>query len=556
MGLSTALNTSLNGLRLNETSIDVLGNNIANAGTNGFKASEALFATQLSRTYSVGSNSSSFSGGTNPRQVGLGASVSQIRRDFTQGNITNSTSPSDMAIQGDGFFVIDSPSGTQYTRAGNFFLNSDDRLVTSSGLRVQGYGVDENFNIITTQLQDIVIPLGDLNVAQATENVAFTGAVYSSGTPATQGAMLTSAVLYSDAAATTQADALTALTSLYDAAGNQLFQAGDEINFASKKGGRNLPSQSMTAGALTYGDLLTHINNVLGVDTTTSGGSVSIVGGAMQINGNYGSVNDLDIATGDLTVTQAGNTSDVNLAFNKTQASNGESTITDLIVYDSLGQPINVKMTTVLETQSNNTTTFRYYLESPDDSDASVALSTGVLTFDGNGKLTNPTTASFNINRANSAPSDLQITIDFSRVSGISTQTAGSAITLQSQDGSDPGTLTTYVIDEGGMINGIFDNGIIRTLGQVVLARFSNSQGLLESGDTNFVEGIASGPPFITTPGNFGSGTVRSGSIELSNTDIGKSLVDLIVASTNYRGNARVIDSVQQLVDELLVLGR
>ena len=63
-------------------------------------------------------------------------------------------------------------------------------------------------------------------------------------------------------------------------------------------------------------------------------------------------------------------------------------------------------------------------------------------------------------------------------------------------------------------------------------------------------------PAQIVTPGNSGSGTIQSGAIELSNTDIGRNLVDLIVASTNYRGNARVISSIQELVDELLVLGR
>ena len=107
MGLTSALNTSLNGLTLNETTIDVLGNNIANAGTNGFKSSTVLFTSQLSRTLSVGSRPSALNGGTNPRQVGLGATTSAIVKDFSQGSVTNSTSPSDLAIQGDGFFVME-----------------------------------------------------------------------------------------------------------------------------------------------------------------------------------------------------------------------------------------------------------------------------------------------------------------------------------------------------------------------------------------------------------------------------------------------------------------
>jgi flagellar hook protein FlgE len=150
----------------------------------------------------------------------------------------------------------------------------------------------------------------------------------------------------------------------------------------------------------------------------------------------------------------------------------------------------------------------------------------------------------------------MQISADFSRISGIAPETAGSTLALAFQDGTSPTQLASFDIDENGFINGIFDNGTIRTLGQIVLARFANNQGLVEDGNNTFREGVASGPPLLATPGNFGVGTVRSGAIELSNTDIGRELVNLLVASTNYRGNARVISSVQQLVDELLLIGR
>src|SRR5262245_52827501 len=129
MGLTSALNTSLNGLILNETTIDVLGNNIANAGTNGFKDSTVLFTSHLARTLGVGSRPTADNGGTNPRQVGLGAATAAIRKDFTQGSITNSTSPSDLAIQGDGFFILTGSEGDVYSRSGNFSLNSDSKLV-------------------------------------------------------------------------------------------------------------------------------------------------------------------------------------------------------------------------------------------------------------------------------------------------------------------------------------------------------------------------------------------------------------------------------------------
>lgn len=171
MGLTSALNTSLNGLSLNEVTIDVLGNNIANAGTNGFKASTVRFQTQLARTLSIGSRPTATDGGSNPRQVGLGATTSAISKDFTQGSLSNSTSASDLAIQGEGFFVMDGSSGRTYTRNGNFLRSSDSYLVNDQGQFVQGYGIDNEFNIVTTQLSPLRIPLGELNVAQRTSQI-------------------------------------------------------------------------------------------------------------------------------------------------------------------------------------------------------------------------------------------------------------------------------------------------------------------------------------------------------------------------------------------------
>ncbi|MDF1742924.1 MAG: flagellar hook-basal body complex protein, partial [Gimesia sp.] len=298
------------------------------------------------------------------------------------------------------------------------------------------------------------------------------------------------------------------------------------------------------------------IQNGSGIANDAGTGSqpgVSVTaGGAFQIVGNSGTVNDLSVTIGNIT----SNGSTVSLPFVKSQSADGESAITDFIIFDSLGEPVTMKMTSVLESRSSNNTIFRYFLESSDDNDGDIAVSTGTITFDSKGNVTNYTPNTFGVSRVSSAADEMDVTLDLSTISGISSQSAGSTLKLTLQDGSDPGTLSSFVIDETGVINGVFDNGIIRTLGQVTLARFANPQGLLEAGNSTFQEGVSSGPPFLVTPGNFGAGTIRAGSIELSNTDVGRNLVDLIVASTNYRGNARVISSVQQLVDELLVLGR
>lgn len=562
MGLTSALNTSLNGLQLNETTIDVLGNNIANAGTNGFKASKVQFTSQLSRTLSVGSRPTAENGGTNPRQIGLGALTAAISKDFVQGSITNSTSPSDLAIQGDGLFILDGSDGISYTRDGTFSLNSNSLLVNSQGLRVQGYGVDSDFNLVTTQLSDIHVPLGDLNVAQETRNMSISGALFPTGMLGTNGSNYTSGAL-TDAGNANAAITGTSLLSDVENGGNPVFNVGDVLTFQSRKGSRLLEQQTLTVTAgSTVADLTTFMQNGLGIhnggtvpNDGVSGGQPGVsvtAGGQIQVVGNTGVVNDIGMAFGDLRV----NGSPADVAFTRSATANGESAITDFVVFDSLGSPVTLKMTAVLESRDTVSTTFRYYFDSDDDSRATTAIASGTIVFDGNGHVTTGGQTTVTIERDNTAANNMQIQVDLTQISGISSSSAGSTLNLGSQDGSAPGTLTNFVIDETGVINGVFDNGVIRTLGQVTLARFSNSQGLVENGSGTFKEGVSSGPPFLATPGNFGAGTLRSGAIELSNTDIGRNLVDLIVASTNYRGNARVISSVQQLVDELLVLGR
>lgn len=562
MGLTSAMNTSLNGLQLNEVSIDVLGNNIANAGTNGFKASTVRFQTQLARTLSVGSRPTSTQGGTNPRQIGLGASVSVISKDFTQGSVTNSSSPSDLAIQGNGFFILNGPNGRVYSRNGNFSLNSNSKLVNDQGMFVMGYGVDRDFNVVKTQLVPMSIPIGNLNIAQQTTSLSLTGALFPAGAPATQGSITTSEVI-TDTVAAAPATGTSLLSDLENSSGNPLFTVGQNLSLAPRKGGRTVEAGHLTVTATTtVDDLMQFYSDTLGIqsggtipnDGVTGGQpGISISGGQISIVGNAGSVNDIDVTVGDL----VSGTTVVPLSFIKSQSANGESTGTDFVIYDSLGQPINVRVSSVLEQINPSQTTYRYYIESPDNAGGVVALSNGTVDFDSLGRVSNGGVATFSLDRSDTAAvSPMQVTIDFTGITGISTAAAGSKLDLQSQNGAPPGTLQNFIIDESGVVNGVFDNGLIRPLGQVVLARFANPEGLIEDGSTTYKEGVSSGTPALVEPATFGVGTIRAGAIELSNTDIGKSLVDLIVASTNYRGNARVIQSVTQLVDELLNLAR
>ena len=246
----------------------------------------------------------------------------------------------------------------------------------------------------------------------------------------------------------------------------------------------------------------------------------------------------------------------IDLGFTQTREGIGQSTVTAFPVFDSLGEQVIVKMHTVLESKSSTGTTYRYYFESSQDSDLSTSLTTGTFSLNESGEIAGAATATLSIDRDTTAAKTMSISVDLTRISGLTELGSTGSLSLLSQDGAPAGALSSYNISDSGVVSGVFTNGVIRPLGQLVLARFANPLGLVENGGGTLFEGVSSGPAQITIPGQTGSGSIRSGAIELSNTDVGRSLVDLIVSSTNYRGNARVISSVQQLVDELLVLGR
>ncbi len=148
---------SLSGLSASQQKLNVIGNNLANINTVGFKASAVQFSDLVSQ--SVGGSS------VNPMQVGLGVTTGAISPVFTQGGFDNTGIATNVAIQGSGFFVVGSDNNQSYTRAGNFSFDANGMLVTADGLPVQGYTtLDPLTGSIVTggALSSIVIPPGAL----------------------------------------------------------------------------------------------------------------------------------------------------------------------------------------------------------------------------------------------------------------------------------------------------------------------------------------------------------------------------------------------------------
>jgi len=160
-----SFSASLSGLNANQQELSVIGNNLANLNTVAFKASSVNFADLVSQN--VGSAS------FNPAQVGLGVAVGEISPNFSQGGIENTGVATNVAIQGNGLFVVGNANDRAYTRAGNFSLNNLGQMITPDGQQLQGYTqLDSSGNVITTgPLSSIVVPPGLLRAPVATTSV-------------------------------------------------------------------------------------------------------------------------------------------------------------------------------------------------------------------------------------------------------------------------------------------------------------------------------------------------------------------------------------------------
>jgi flagellar hook protein FlgE len=578
MGLASAMTTALTGMQAAETQVDVAGNNLANSQTVGFKASEAAFVTQFLQTQSLGSGPSATDGGTNPRQIGFGTRVGAITPDFTQGTVQISSSPSDLAIQGEGFFIVQNSDGEQlYTRNGQFKTNASNELVTLTGERLLGFGVNDNFEIQQTSLVPLTIPLGTAMVARPTENVVMQGALTPSGDVATTAGVIQTASL--GAAGGGPLTAGTLLTDVVDTSQGPtpLFDLG-QLAFTPSKGDRTLSPRTLTIiSTSTVQDLMDFMQQATGIQTTaddplmptsvdnipsesgTLSPGVVLQNGQIRVVSNNGTGNSVSIDPSAFQLTTTtGNLLTPSLGFTSLQDPVGESAVADFLAYDSLGTNVNVRVTAVLESLSDNATVYRWFADSGDNSPVSgagVAVGTGLITFDGAGKMVSTTNDAVSVERRNMPPFDpLVFNLDFSQVSGLAAPT--SSLAAARQDGSPPGTLTSYLIGEDGVIRGVFSSGVTRDLGQIRLARFANPGGLVQRGENMFSQGLNSGLPIEGNPNTSGIGSLIGGAVELSNTDIGKSLIELVLATTQYRGNARVITTAQQMLDELMNLRR
>ncbi|MBZ5642884.1 MAG: flagellar hook protein FlgE [Acidobacteriia bacterium] len=510
-----SFSTPLSGLNANSQDLSVVSNNLANLNTVGYKSQVTNFQDLFYQQ--IGTN-----GAGNPLQVGVGTKIDAISGNFTQGSISATGVPTDVAIQGQGFLTLVNNGLTEFTRAGNLSVTTNGSLVTADGGNVQGYeGVNGVINP-SQALGSITIPTGLTSPPHATTNVALTLNL-DSGTP----------LAISPASQQTGAGIAPAT----------VLATGGTLAFTD---GTNAFTYTTVAGNT--------LNNVINAINANPNFTAGLSGNSLVINAVKGTAvtfttNTLaDAATGGQTETFAASSTSTVGTF-----------ATSIAVNDALGA--SHVLTFKFAKTAANSWNYSITIPAADVGAAGnpVVLKSGTLTFSGSGQLISPAAnvAAIPITGFADGASNLSFNWQLfdPNSAGLLTQVSGASATSSTlQDGFASGTLSSYTIDNSGTIQGVFTNGQTIPIAQIALATFSNVQGLQRNGSNNFLESLASGAANIGVPDTAGRGTVNGGSLELSNADIATEFSQLILAERGYEANARAITTFDQVTQDAINL--
>jgi flagellar hook protein FlgE len=253
-------------------------------------------------------------------------------------------------------------------------------------------------------------------------------------------------------------------------------------------------------------------------------------------------------------------TSNVQITMNlDASAATGSTFSTAVGVYDSLGT--SHVLTYNFTKTAANTWSYQITIPSADVGATGnpVVLNSGTLNFDGNGNLTSPSSNVTGITAKGLADGASNLNFNWqlfgTNGSPTVTQVAGtSAASSSQQNGFATGSLASFSIAPDGTVEGSFTNGTTAPLGQIALATFPNSQGLLRVGANNFMTTLASGLPTVGTAGTGGRGTIEGSSLESSNVDISSQFAQLIVAQSGYEASARAFNTVDNVIQTAISL--
>jgi flagellar hook protein FlgE len=497
---------AVSGLRNHQTFLDVIGNNIANVNTVGFKAGRILFSDVMSQTTRAASGPQQGQGGINPIQIGLGMQVAGVDTIQTPGYSQATGKITDLAIQGDGYFVYNDGSRDYYSRDGALDLSVDGTIVNqSTGLVLRGWVPGADGLIDTSQpLSAITVPLGETLSGQPSASISIAGNLDASMNGYGQ---------------VTQSNAT----------GGKGIVSGFYSGPSTLKYVVKVATVDATTGEVTGIQVSTDNGLTFGATIATSGGTPVDIG------------NGLSFAIDTNAANAVGNT----FSFTATPPTIESSAS----IYDSLGMKHDVKIT--FRKTAENTWTWL-----PSTSEAGVTITPATpssISFSSTGEyLGQQPAGTIQLALSNGATSPATLALDLSKL----TQLAGTGETQAKADGAPAGSLVSFSIDQDGRVKAVYTNGLNKLLGQIALAKFANPSGLLKSGENLLEASANSGDAAIGAPETGSRGSLASGYLEMSNVDLAQQFTNMILASRGFQANSRMITTVEEMLQDLVNMKR
>ncbi|WP_312560173.1 flagellar hook protein FlgE [Anaerospora sp.] len=541
-----SLYAGVSGLRNHQTRMDVIGNNIANVNTVGFKGSRVTFQDVLSQSMKGASAGNGTRGGTNPMQVGLGMGVASIDTLFTDGSFQPTGKPTDLSIQGSGFFILTDGTNQMYTRAGNFdFDNEGNYLVPGTGYKVAGWVADDS-GVVNANgpVTGIKIPVGVTMAAKVSTQTTSAGN------------------LSADAPVGT---IVQAPVELYDSLGiahkmNTTYYKIDNTTWLSKT---TVADGSITANTQwqqisfntngSFKEAVT-INPPTASATTLNMPSLKMDETPNAVHTANHTVFDADGIPHAISMTFTTNATGDGWTYKISESGVKNPTVVEgTMDWDGTQYLKTPHATPAVPFSSPITvkagdTNYNFTFTATDPAAAGVDFTAALA---GSTYTAKTTLDNFDITPTTGA-TPLSIKANLNAL----TSYAGESTVQVEKDGYGAGTLDSKYIDTTGVIVGNFTNGQSKVLGQVALATFNNPSGLNKVGDNLFAKSVNSGDAKVGTSGSGGRGTFNPGNLEMSNVDLAQEFSNMIITQRGFQANSKIITTTDQMLEELANLKR
>ncbi|MDY6905268.1 MAG: flagellar hook-basal body complex protein [Thermodesulfobacteriota bacterium] len=572
MSLSSSLFSGISGLTTLGNSMQIIGDNIANVNTIGFKGSSYSFQDLLAQATSTQSGTS---------QIGRGVALGDIYSGFEQGSFESTGNTTDLGIGGEGFFVVREPSSDQlfYTRAGNFRFDQDGYLINPEGYVVQGWQLDEDGNNVGSvsdiQLSSFTSPPSETTQmtlinnldADQTSNTNWLPNVWdaSNTTPiaATNYEYQTTVKIYDSLGSTHD------ITTYFDKVSNSDWEYIVTCNPSEDNRSFITSSTDSSAGLLARGTVSfsdssgTILPSGLTMDTLTATGHTQEItnyvfsgaNGFTSGNTTLTTVNN-DVLTVDGTGFQldrdgagtwtiadnAGYAAAALIGFTDAGGGidmdgNGTSDITVAFATDVTGAgTIDFDITGSASWTAEIPNTNGYYEFAPDFIGGAGGSTVMAVEFDLGSQYDGATWVN-----------DSLTTTQFSQ---------SSTTTFQTANGYGSGEFEGVDVDVNGAITGNYSNGEILQLNRVALAKFLNKQELFKVGGNLYRQTNQSGDAITNPPGTNGLGDISPNSLEQSNVDVAEQFVKMITTQRGYQANSKIITTVDNMLSETINMKR